>query len=97
MQAKDDAGVIFSREGLIAPSKRSTTLAMASLRKRSVQLSGHATSIALEPEFWAVLEAMAAAEGRSLAGVIGRIDDARGSRALASACRLAALAFAAGR
>ncbi|MGZ3404603.1 MAG: ribbon-helix-helix domain-containing protein, partial [Phenylobacterium sp.] len=28
---------------------------MRSLRKRSVQLSGHATSIALEPEFWAVL------------------------------------------
>jgi predicted DNA-binding ribbon-helix-helix protein len=67
---------------------------MASLRKRSVQLSGHATSIALEPEFWAVLEAMAAAERLSLAGLIGRIDDARADRALASACRLAALAFA---
>jgi len=70
---------------------------MASLRKRSVQLSGHATSIALEPEFWTVLEAMAAAEGLSLAALIGRIDDARAGRAgrpLASACRLAALAFA---
>jgi predicted DNA-binding ribbon-helix-helix protein len=93
MQAKDDAGVIFAGWGLIAPSKRSTTLTMASLRKRSVQLSGHATSIALEPEFWTVLEAMAAAEGLSLAALIGRIDDARAGRPLASACRLAALAF----
>ncbi len=67
---------------------------MVTLRKRSVQLSGHATSIALEPEFWSVLEAMASAEAMSLAGLIGRIDDARSGRPLASACRLAALAFA---
>jgi predicted DNA-binding ribbon-helix-helix protein len=69
---------------------------MATLRKRSVQLSGHATSIALEPEFWAVLEAMAQAEGASLAALVGRIDDARAGRPLASACRLAALAFSQG-
>ena len=67
---------------------------MASLRKRSLQLSGHATSIALEPEFWAVLDEMAAAERVSLAALIGRIDDARAGRPLASACRLAALASA---
>jgi predicted DNA-binding ribbon-helix-helix protein len=70
---------------------------MATLRKRSVQLSGHATSIALEPEFWTVLEAMTAQEGSSLAALIGRIDDARAGKPLASACRLAALAFAQGR
>jgi predicted DNA-binding ribbon-helix-helix protein len=67
-----------------------------SLRKRSVQLSGHATSIALEPEFWAVLERMATAQGVSLAALVGRIDAARQERPLASACRLAALAFASG-
>jgi predicted DNA-binding ribbon-helix-helix protein len=67
---------------------------MRSLRKRSVQLSGHATSIALEPEFWTVREAMATAESLSLAALIGRIDDTRAARPLASACRLAALAFA---
>ena len=69
---------------------------MASLRKRSVLLSGHATSIALEPEFWAVLEEMAAARGTSLAGLIGRIDAQRSERPLASACRVAALRFAQG-
>ena len=68
---------------------------MSGLRKRSLQLSGHATSLALEAEFWAVLEAMAAAEGLSLAALNGRIDAARAGRPLASACRVAALAFAA--
>lgn len=66
----------------------------ATLRKRSVLLAGHATSIALEPEFWAVLEEMAEASSSSLAAVIGRIDAGRGERPLASACRVAALRFA---
>jgi predicted DNA-binding ribbon-helix-helix protein len=69
---------------------------MPGLRKRSVLLTGHATSIALEPEFWAVLDQMAKTEGLSLAGLIGRIDAARGTSGLASACRLAALRFAKG-
>jgi predicted DNA-binding ribbon-helix-helix protein len=69
---------------------------MSGLHKRSVLLSGHATSIALEPAFWAVLEEMARAREISLAALIGRIDDARTGGPLASACRLAALAHAAG-
>ena len=67
---------------------------MPTLKKRSVLLSGHATSIALEPEFWAVLDAMAAARGSSLAALIVSIDRGRGGNPLASACRLAALAHA---
>ncbi len=67
------------------------------LRKRSVVLAGHGTSIALEPEFWSALEAMAAAEGVSLAALMARIDAGRADRPLASACRVAALAFARGR
>jgi predicted DNA-binding ribbon-helix-helix protein len=67
---------------------------MATLKKRSVLLSGHATSIALEPEFWAVLEAMAAARNASLAGLIVSIDRGRAGRPLASACRVAALEYA---
>ena len=50
---------------------------MPGLRKRSVSLSGHATSLALEPEFWDALEAMAAARGLSLAALIIRIDEGR--------------------
>jgi predicted DNA-binding ribbon-helix-helix protein len=69
---------------------------MSGLRKRSVLLSGHATSIALEPEFWAVLDEMAKARDLSLAALIGHIDAGRGPRGLASACRVAALAYARG-
>ena len=68
---------------------------MAGLRKRSLVLAGHGTSLALEPAFWAVLEALAAARGLSLAALIAGIDAERGAQPLASACRLAALAFAA--
>ena len=67
------------------------------LRKRSISLSGHATSLALEPEFWAVLEAMAAAEGVNLSSLIVGIDRSRAPRPLASACRTAALGWAQGR
>jgi predicted DNA-binding ribbon-helix-helix protein len=61
------------------------------LRKRSVVLAGHATSLALEPEFWTALEAMAARRGISLAGLIAEIDAKRQDRPLASACRVTAL------
>ncbi len=67
---------------------------MARLRKRSILLAGHATSMALEPEFWAVLDEMAQAQALSLAGLIARLDEGRGDRPLASACRVAALMFA---
>ena len=61
------------------------------LRKRSVSLSGHATSVALEPEFWAVLDWIAAARSLSKAQLLAEIDAGRGRRPLASACRLLAL------
>ncbi|NEX92124.1 ribbon-helix-helix domain-containing protein [Caulobacter sp. 17J65-9] len=66
---------------------------MVNLKKRSVSLAGHATSLALEPEFWAVLEDMAQARGLSLAGLILALDAGRGRRPLASACRVSALAW----
>jgi len=64
------------------------------LKKRSITLSGHATSVALEPEFWSVLETLARAGGANLTTLIGRIDEGRGGRPLASACRIAALQWA---
>ena len=64
---------------------------MKRLVKRSVVLAGHATSVALEPEFWAALESLAAERRLSLAALVGQIDSGRGDRPLASACRVAAL------
>ncbi|CAN1537283.1 Ribbon-helix-helix domain containing protein [Caulobacteraceae bacterium] len=62
-----------------------------SLIKRSVSLEGHATSVALEAEFWAALEANARRRRLSLSGLIGEIDSQRGDRPLASALRVWAL------
>jgi len=61
------------------------------LQKRSFSLAGHRTSVALEAEFWAVLDADVKAAGISLAALVARIDAARGARPLASALRLHAL------
>lgn len=66
------------------------------LKKRSVSLSGHATSVALEAEFWVVLDQVGATTGLSHAGLMKRIDETRGRTPLASACRLLALAWAGG-
>ncbi|MDE2182785.1 MAG: ribbon-helix-helix domain-containing protein [Alphaproteobacteria bacterium] len=63
-----------------------------SLKKRSFSLSGHRTSVALEAEFWDVVETRARASGKSLAAFVAEIDKARGNRPLASALRLEALA-----
>jgi predicted DNA-binding ribbon-helix-helix protein len=62
------------------------------LEKRSFSLSGHRTSIALEPEFWAALQALADAQSLPLAGLIGWIDaDRTPEQPLASALRVFAL------
>lgn len=66
------------------------------LKKRSVSLSGHATSVALEAEFWVVLDQVGAELNLSHAGLMKRIDETRGRTPLASACRLLALAWAGG-
>ena len=59
------------------------------IRKRSVSIDGHGTSVSLEDEFWAELKASAVAERTSLAALIARIDRERGTRhALSSALRL---------
>ena len=62
------------------------------LKKRSFSLSGHRTSVALEAEFWAVIDQSVQQDGISLAALVGKIDAGRGERPLASALRLFALA-----
>jgi len=64
------------------------------MEKRSVVIAGHATSVALEADFWDVLEALAARDGASLAAFIERVDAERNEGNLASALRRHALAEA---
>ena len=62
------------------------------LVKRSLSLHGHRTSLALEPEFWDVVDEYTTAENRSLARVIAEIDDNRDpDDPLSSAVRVWAL------
>ncbi len=65
------------------------------LKKKSVLLAGHATSIALEPEFWAVLDEVAESRALPLAALVREIDTARAAlnpdQPLSSACRVFAL------
>ena len=63
-----------------------------SLKKRSFTLSGHRTSVALEAEFWTVIDDAALKQRISLAALVAKIDASRAERPLASALRLFALA-----
>jgi predicted DNA-binding ribbon-helix-helix protein len=63
------------------------------VEKRSLTIAGHRTSLALEPEFWAGLEAMAAARQLPPAALIREIDQTRPESNLSSAIRLAVLGW----
>lgn len=63
------------------------------MEKRSFTIAGHRTSIALEPDFWRGLEAMAVERSLSLAGLVREIDETRQTTNLSSAIRLAILGF----
>ncbi|TAN48237.1 MAG: aryl-sulfate sulfotransferase [Rhodospirillales bacterium] len=61
------------------------------MRKRSLSISGHRTSIALEDEFWQVLEEIALGRGLTLSRLVAETDESRGKASLSSALRLLAL------
>lgn len=61
------------------------------LRKRSVTIAGHRTSISLEDEFWSELVSISKQSGTSLNAMIASIDEDRETN-LSSAIRLFVLA-----
>lgn len=63
------------------------------MKKRSVKLSGHNTSVSLEDPFFEALVRMAEAEGVSLNNLVTRIDDERTTDNLSSAIRIAVLVY----
>ena len=59
------------------------------MRKRSVTIGGHQTSISLEDAFWDELAAIARARRLSLNALVAEVDRARGTAGnLSSALRL---------
>ncbi|MCX5516944.1 ribbon-helix-helix domain-containing protein [Kaistia defluvii] len=64
------------------------------MKKRSVSIAGHQTSISIEEPFWQALRGLASERGQSLAGLIAAIDGERPAQTnLSSAIRLAVLAW----
>jgi predicted DNA-binding ribbon-helix-helix protein len=62
-------------------------MAANGLKKGSVKIAGHATSISLEPVFWEALRAAAAEDDRTLVAIVTEIDEARTTN-LSSAIRV---------
>lgn len=64
----------------------------ARIRRHSVTLQGHRTSVSLEDAFWIRLKALAARRGRSVNALVAEIDAARDLDGnLSSALRIAVL------
>ena len=57
------------------------------LRKHSLDIAGHQTSVTLEDEFWIELKKIAKSKGTSLNALIARNDEARDGN-LSSAIRV---------
>lgn len=57
------------------------------IKKRSVVIAGHATSLSLEAEFWTALRAIARGRGLSLNRLVAGVDSARHGN-LSSALRV---------
>jgi predicted DNA-binding ribbon-helix-helix protein len=60
---------------------------MSSLKKISLTIAGHSTSISLEAPFWRELQCLAASQGKSVAALVGELD-AKRSGNLSSALRV---------
>ncbi len=58
------------------------------LKKHSVKIAGHATSITLESPFWDQLKRIAAERDMALSTLIEDIDTQRGDQNLSSALRV---------
>ena len=57
------------------------------IRKRSVRIAGHATSVSMEEAFWESLKEIARRKGVSVSALITEIDQNRGAN-LSSAVRV---------
>ena len=60
---------------------------MTEVKKRSVDIAGHRTSVSIEAEFWDALAAIAARRAISVSALIADIDNARKGN-LSSAIRV---------
>ena len=64
-----------------------TDVDASAVRKRSVVIAGHRTSVSMEQAFWDSLKQIAASDGRSLGALIEEVDRDRAGN-LSSALRV---------
>ena len=67
------------------------TAPRSAMKKRSIALGRHATSVSLEDAFWDELKRMAGEAGITVAKLVEQIDRQRDTANLSSALRLAVL------
>ena len=60
----------------------------SAMKKRSVTIRGHRTSVSLESAFWDALKETAAQDGRTVSALVAEIDSTRGPEPLSSAIRV---------
>ncbi len=83
----------------VGPGRRAVTGSRgdgARVRKRSVVVAGHRTSVSLEDAFWQALTRIAAERGRSINALVTEVDRER-QGALSSALRVYVLETLTGR
>jgi len=73
------------RAGVSQPKSEMTK---SPIKKHSVMIAGHNTSLSLEEPFWRLLKSVAAREGVSTSALIARIDGSRKGTNLSSAIRI---------
>ncbi len=69
------------------------TRAPSQVRKHSLVVAGHRTSVSLEAAFWDGLREWAQERGMSVAALVAEVDAARGQANLSSALRVRLLDY----
>ncbi|MGP0104225.1 ribbon-helix-helix domain-containing protein [Rhodoblastus sp.] len=69
------------------------TSAPGRIRKHSLVIAGHRTSVSLEAAFWDALREWAQERGMSVAALVAEVDAARGEANLSSALRVRLLEY----
>jgi len=63
------------------------------MKKRSVKIQGHSTSISLEEEFWTAFRMIAKERKQSASSILAELDRKRGRQNLSSAIRVFVLRY----
>ena len=87
------AGFEFDRTAINSRRRRVMRRAPSQVRKHSLVIAGHSTSVSLETAFWDALREWAQEREMSVAAVVAEVDAARGEANLSSALRVRLLEF----